>query len=321
MIHFMEQTRGKHLAREHTAMINSRKAVAASLLRTYKLSSSGTPYTTILPNVVDFYKFDPVRRLLDLPDEVNVDEHSFASIVPQIDASCQAWCDRIHDELIQVVGHPDPSSLQTTEQKVAFLKLARNVFFCESRCRYSWIGVSKESKLYYPQVLARQYSVIESDFHEDDPPDSTISLWCWRRSLDRDPEQTAVDDMDKLEQLYQCSLCEHNGFLFVSGKVIYGWRAFVSKRSTQLSVIVVFFQIRHLRDEHALHVENNILTLMTQKDFEAVPMSDADGKLLDWYKERDDLRWRCLRCRHLSSETETCSPFFPGIRFPLLKRA
>ncbi|KAK0461863.1 uncharacterized protein EV420DRAFT_1527709 [Desarmillaria tabescens] len=318
MIQFMEKMRSKRLAREHTALIHSRKAIAASLFRTYILSPSGTPYTTVLPSIVDFYNFGPVKELLDLPDETIVEEHSFAPVIPQIDAFCQAWRERIHNELIQFVGHPDPPSLQTMEQKVAFLKLARNVYSCGSHCGgASWICVAAESKLYYPQVLAHQCSVTELDVHQDDPPDQAISLpplrrcaWTARHlslhnkasvvvsalitALDRDPKQTTVDDMDNLEQFYQCNLCERNGFFFVSHTVLYGWRAFV----------------KHFCNEHAFHVDNGVLTLTPDKDFEVMPIESIDPKHMDTYEQmmdHRDLRWRCLRCRDLSSEIETCN--------------
>ncbi|KAK0230515.1 hypothetical protein IW262DRAFT_409301 [Armillaria fumosa] len=226
IIEFMEMMRSKRLNREHTVLINSRKAIAASLLRTYKLSSSGTPYTSILPTIVDFYNFGPVKDILELPDQIIVDEPRFAPIVPQINAFCQIWRERIHDELIKIVGHPDPSSLQTIEDKVAFLKLARNVFSCDGECSFSWTVATTVSELYYPQVLAHRCCVTEWDPHEDDPQDEAISLWDMRRrcawtakhlslhnkasvmvssfidALDRDPEQTTIDDLDNLEQFY-----------------------------------------------------------------------------------------------------------------------
>ncbi len=259
MTEFMEKMRSKRLHREHTALINSRKAIAASLLRTYKLSSSGTPYTSILPTIVDFYNFGPVKDLLELPDQIIVDEPRFAPVVPQIDAFCQIWRERIHDELIQIVGHPDPSSLQTMEDKVAFLKLARNVFHCDGECSFSLIGATAVSELYYSQVLAHRCSVAEWDPHEDDPPDEAISLWNMRKrcawtakhlslhnkasvvvsafikALNRDPEQTTVDDLDNLEQFYRCLPCENDQFC--SPTILFGWRSFVCKPSTtQLSV-------------------------------------------------------------------------------------
>ena len=86
MIEFMEKMRSKRLDREHTSLVNSRNAIVASLLRTYKLSSSGTPYTSILPSIVDFYNFGPVKDILELPDQLIVDEPRFAPVVPQIDA-------------------------------------------------------------------------------------------------------------------------------------------------------------------------------------------------------------------------------------------
>ncbi|KAK0491270.1 hypothetical protein IW261DRAFT_1620664 [Armillaria novae-zelandiae] len=324
IIEFIEKMRSKRLDREHTALINSRKAIAASLLRTYKLSSSGTPYTSILPTVVDFYNFGPVKDLLELPDRIIVDEPRFAPIVPQIDAFCQTWRERIHDELVYIVGHPDPSSLQTIEDKVAFLKLARNVFSCDGECSFSWAGATAASELYYPQVLAHRCSVTEWDPHEDDPQDEALSLSDMRRrcawtakhlslhnkasvmvssfieALDRDPEQTTIDDLDNLEQLYRCLPCEHNGFFSMSPTVVSGWRAFVN----------------HYCDEHAFD-SGSCLTLTADKDFEVIPIDheSIDPKCWNSYQERmglSDFRWRCLRCRDLSPEIERCH--LPGLK-------
>ncbi|SJL04009.1 uncharacterized protein ARMOST_07366 [Armillaria ostoyae] len=298
IIEFMEKMRSKRLDREHIALINSRKAIAASLLRTYKLSSSGMPYTNILPTIVDFYNFGPVKDLLELPDQFIVDEPRFAPVIPQIDAFCQTWRERIHGELIQIAGHPDPSSLQTMVQKAAFLKLAR--------------------------ILAHRCSVTEWDPHEDDPPDEAISLWDMRKrcawtakhlslhnkadvvvsgfikALDRNPEQTTGDDLGNLEQFYRCLLCEHGGFFLMSPTVVSGWHAFVN----------------HYCDEHAFDL-GSCLTLTPDKDFQVIPIDheSIDPKRWDSYQQKmefSDFRWRCLRCRDLYSETEPCH--LPGIK-------
>ncbi|KAK0190696.1 hypothetical protein F5146DRAFT_564769 [Armillaria mellea] len=274
MIEFMEKMKSKRLSREHTALVNSRKAVAASLLRTYKFSSSGTPYTSILPSIVDFYNFGPVKDLLELPDQFIVDERRFAPVVSQIDAFCQTWRERIHDELIQIAGHPDHSSLQTMDDKVAFLKLARNVFRCDGECDIYRIRAIAGSVLYYPQVLAHSCSVTEYYLHEDDSPDKAISLWDGRRrcawvakhllldnktsvavsnfikALDRDPEQTTVDDLDNLEQFSLCLLCKYKWSLF-------GWRSFV----------------KHHCDEHSFD-SGSWPTLTPDDDFEIIPTDD-----------------------------------------------
>lgn len=86
----------------------------------------------------------------------------------------------------------------------------------------------------------------------------------------------------------------------MSSTVVSGWRAFVN----------------HYCDEHAFE-SGSYLSLTSGKDFQVIPTDHGsiDPKRWDSYQERmelSDFRWRCLRCRDLSSETERCH--LPGLK-------
>ncbi|KAK0211643.1 hypothetical protein IW262DRAFT_1467643 [Armillaria fumosa] len=86
---------------------------------TYKNSSVGLPYTTILLSLPDFYDFVLVKHiLLDLPSSVVVDIKSFDDIIPQLPSLVQVWREQFYNELLRVAGHPNPSCLTSLDQKI-----------------------------------------------------------------------------------------------------------------------------------------------------------------------------------------------------------
>lgn len=149
MVGFMEAIRDKRLEREHKELVFVRKGMSVSILRTYKNSSVGFPYTTILPSLPDFYEFAPVKAILELPSEVVVDTKSFDDVVPQLPSLCQEWRERIHDQFLRVAGHPHPLSLTSSEEKIEWVELAWNVFICKG----SWHR-GHQKMLFCPGVLS-----------------------------------------------------------------------------------------------------------------------------------------------------------------------
>ncbi|KAK0196430.1 hypothetical protein F5146DRAFT_1152287 [Armillaria mellea] len=157
VVAIMETTRNKRLLRERTEVVFSRKATAVSVLRTYKNSSVGLPYTTILPSLPDFYDFVPVKHILDLPSEVVVDIKSF-------------------DDLLRAAGHPNPSSLTGLGQKIRWLELAQNIFICNGP-----IHISRPKILSYPSVLSHVCCTVQpwpDDSSLTELYDETVE-WVW----------------------------------------------------------------------------------------------------------------------------------------------
>lgn len=97
----MEGMRVKRLAREHAALVLQRKHVAAQVLRTYK--NTRLPATEVMPEVLDFCDFPPVKAVLVQPSDITVDESSFADVLPLLHGLIEGWQEIIELQLVRTV--------------------------------------------------------------------------------------------------------------------------------------------------------------------------------------------------------------------------
>ncbi|KAI5995363.1 hypothetical protein EDC04DRAFT_2802323 [Pisolithus marmoratus] len=112
MIKHMEDLRARRLQRERKALVLSRKQLAVSILRTYKLER--LPFTNIMPEPMDFCTFPEVSAIIELPTETEVTEASFADVVSQLDELILQWRTRVHDSFIDKFKDVLVSKLQQT---------------------------------------------------------------------------------------------------------------------------------------------------------------------------------------------------------------
>jgi len=94
----MEKMKAKRLAREHTQLILQRKLVAAKVLQTYK--NARLPVTELLPEVMDFCEFPPIKAILEHPTDVTVDEASFSNALVLVPDLIKEWKTDIIRQLI-----------------------------------------------------------------------------------------------------------------------------------------------------------------------------------------------------------------------------
>lgn len=101
MVSYMEQMKAQRLERERKALVISRKRIAVSILRAYKISH--LPFTDVMPEPVDFCAISQVLEILELPTETQVTEATFAPIVEKMDELINEWRARILGSLVQKV--------------------------------------------------------------------------------------------------------------------------------------------------------------------------------------------------------------------------
>ncbi|KAG8219345.1 hypothetical protein J3R82DRAFT_228 [Butyriboletus roseoflavus] len=101
MVRFMEQMKSQRLERERKALVISRKRIAVSILRAYKISH--LPLTEVMPEPMDFCAISQVLEILELPTETQVTEDTFAPIVEKMDDLIGEWRTRILGSLVQKV--------------------------------------------------------------------------------------------------------------------------------------------------------------------------------------------------------------------------
>ncbi|KAF9235124.1 hypothetical protein BU15DRAFT_65102 [Melanogaster broomeanus] len=101
MISYMEQMKSQRLERERKALVISRKKIAVSILRAYKISH--LPLTDVMPEPMDFCAIPQVLEILELPTEAEVTESMFAPVVEKMDELIAEWRNRILSSLVQKV--------------------------------------------------------------------------------------------------------------------------------------------------------------------------------------------------------------------------
>ena len=97
----MEQMKTQRMERERKALVISRKRIAVSILRAYKISH--LPLTDVMPEPMDFCGMSQVLEILELPTETQVTENTFAPIVEKMDELISEWRARILGSLVQKV--------------------------------------------------------------------------------------------------------------------------------------------------------------------------------------------------------------------------
>jgi hypothetical protein len=120
MIKYMEEMKTNRLDRERKALIVARKFPAINILCEYKKSL--LPWTeSIMPGPVDFCNFAPVKAVLELPSDVEVDESSFTDIVPLLPSLFANWRVDIEKQLLEAFGRMVKNS-QRAARDLAFLE-------------------------------------------------------------------------------------------------------------------------------------------------------------------------------------------------------
>lgn len=117
----MGKMREKRLLREHAALVIERKSSAIEALRTYK--NARLPCIELMPEPVDFCEFPAVKAILNQPSEVEVDEASFAEVIPLIPDLFEAWRADVHEGLHQTIKSEAPQSQSRTKARFAYLMM------------------------------------------------------------------------------------------------------------------------------------------------------------------------------------------------------
>jgi hypothetical protein len=134
MIEYMEQMKANRLARERAALILVRKGIAINILRSYKISQ--LPFTSVMPEPYDFGQFPAIKEVIEQSVEINVDESSFAEVVPLLPGIFDEWRADIHKKLVKNVridGGSENENSPSDEVITKKINLATTVFRC-SRC-------------------------------------------------------------------------------------------------------------------------------------------------------------------------------------------
>ncbi|KAG6916761.1 hypothetical protein DXG01_005506 [Tephrocybe rancida] len=108
LLKFMDKMRALRLEREHIERLHNRKSSAVTVYRGYMISHY--PHTDVMPSGLDFCGYPPVKEILEQSDEVDVDETSFADLIPLIPDFIARWRQSVELHLIEVAKSTLPYS-------------------------------------------------------------------------------------------------------------------------------------------------------------------------------------------------------------------
>ncbi|KAJ7823245.1 hypothetical protein B0H13DRAFT_2125610 [Mycena leptocephala] len=198
MVQYMEQMKAKRLAREHAALVVTRKAIATKVLRTFK-------------------------RYPCAASDVSVDEQSFEALLPEFPGMIATWRERLVDEMAKVYKrcNKEESAMLDDDDVKTRLMLAKTVFKCVTcgdddldpffhdilAFAASAYGTEKRCRpLYYPTVLSHRCLTRTPDYSM-----LMLMMLCIVEKIvvacGMDPATTTVEDMDTANPRLACHAC------------------------------------------------------------------------------------------------------------------
>ncbi|KAJ7459071.1 hypothetical protein B0H11DRAFT_2060302 [Mycena galericulata] len=237
MIRYMEEMQTKRFAREHAALLAARKVTATKVLRTFKHSL--LPWTDVMPNATSFYDFPAIKAILQAAPEVNVDEWTFESILPDFPEMIATWRAGLLRKLLLLRknGGLENSDVEDAGS-TARLKLATSVYRCLS-CDDDDLKASLRRglrqfelpcrPLYYPRVLSHPCLTLPPDYGQRLLFKENFRDTAWRShvlAVDKhtagivekvvtacglDPAKTTAEDMDAADTRLACLACAKRG--------------------------------------------------------------------------------------------------------------
>lgn len=219
-LEIMDNFRAQRL---HTHVYGPRRAALMPAYKTYVIHPSPNPPTLgRLPHVSDFARFPPFRDIIKAPEEIRVDDNSFAPAFAQLPVLVVEWEKKLDAELAELVKIPvrfyskiAPSSRtvasgSTTRALNASsikLHLACAVF------RTAYAGVFNHLEVLSASMLDRKF-----EYSHDDDVERSISDRYGVQFLDEapyiihacglDPRAATADDMDHRDARLKCLCCE-----------------------------------------------------------------------------------------------------------------
>ncbi|KZP14926.1 hypothetical protein FIBSPDRAFT_751000, partial [Athelia psychrophila] len=162
MIKYMEQMKLDRLEGERPAIIISRKRPAIEAIRAYKISQ--LPWTEVMPEPPDYCRMAPVKAILELPNEIDVDVSSFETVVPELPSLFAEWRRDAQTQVLRLLNLQPENALEQPPTSVGppslnaahQLQLATTAFNC-TRCIFDYSVFSPTfsmAPLLYPEFLS-----------------------------------------------------------------------------------------------------------------------------------------------------------------------
>ncbi|KAJ7574437.1 hypothetical protein C8J56DRAFT_472238 [Mycena floridula] len=322
MIVYMEGIKVKRLARERAALLNTRKCLAIASVRNYK--NARLPYTDIMPDPAEYCDFPPIKAIIDLPSEKEVDESMFTDVLPQLPHLIELWRKSIksqlaassqpakrakknNDDAAVVSGKPRFSEEELEKKCLRTLQLAAMTFTCQ-KCqpyvpsRKLHIG----PLLTYPDVLVH-------------PCTTSAQVWASLSDEERDDPSTKLDNVRRNRRVkWNCKTLKVDARLSVIVKHLISLAGLDPDRATvkEMDDLKKLFSCTHcaVKTQDTLafqlygwraaveHIVEKELFPVTGLHW--VVFDDEDQDFLESADFQRDNRslWLCVHCRDLPAE-------------------
>ena len=180
---FMETMKAFRLERERVKLLQQRRHCASIVLNAFKRTSPtilASP-NEFLPSSPDFWKWHPVKRIINSPNGVDVIVRSFETVLPDIPEWIVSWREGRIDELIDKIRIYDlPYVGNRYSSRLARLELAVSVFTCKQpMCPddKNISGWQEHVYLYYPEFLHHRCNNIRwKDWRKSGDDEAALSL-------------------------------------------------------------------------------------------------------------------------------------------------
>ncbi|KAF8913174.1 hypothetical protein CPB84DRAFT_1841573 [Gymnopilus junonius] len=209
---FVEKKKKIRLEKEREALRLKRQTMAVEAFRSHRKANAAE--NGLMPELPDFFHFEPVKDLIEEDDDVEVSLASFESTISQLPALTIGWREQIEHETLEIIKkvrdnstnkevmayNPDaehcyfevpdrirfPNMHLSEDQLKDKLRLASTVFICK-KCKpepdnYSWYPDDWSSPspmsepLFYPQALGHTCLRLQSSRYDWEKHDDILDM-------------------------------------------------------------------------------------------------------------------------------------------------
>ncbi|KAF7976305.1 hypothetical protein HWV62_7007 [Athelia sp. TMB] len=176
MINYMERMKRNRMERERQAIIISRKSYAIEAVKPYKISQ--LPWTEVMPEPPDYCRMKPIKAILELPIDTDVDASSFAAAVLELPSLFAEWQQDLKTQtLLQLQQHCSPNpftgphEITTPSINIDYYTLNPRKIYAH---RASWANFNIKGDPQHRQIIKDVFAAVYRSVVNADATDSEL---------------------------------------------------------------------------------------------------------------------------------------------------